>query len=81
MEESIVHSFCRSVFTQFDKWGISKKRKQEFEKHFLECYEDFALHMKESLDEMVNDLYTSFGSDEVCATISDPNNFCCEDWC
>lgn len=82
MEESIVHSFCRSVFTQFDKWGMSKKRKQEFERFFRECYEKFAtLHMKEHLDSEISSLYNSLGSDETYAYISDPDTFCCKDWC
>lgn len=82
MEESLVHSFCRSVFTVFDKWGLSKKRKQEFERCFRECYEEFAtLHMKEHLDSEISSLYNSLGSDKTYAYISDPDTFCCKDWC
>lgn len=65
------------------EWNVSQKRIKEFNELFSSCYEEFALHLKESLDESVSRLYQTDLDDITFdgLEISNPEEYYCKDWC
>lgn len=65
------------------EWNVSQKRIKEFNELFSSCYEEFALHLKESLDESVSRLYQTDLDDRTFdgIEISNPEEYYCKDWC
>lgn len=83
--EELLKRFMFGVESILDKWNISQKRKKEFEEHFRQEWSEFAdFQLKEELDEQVSKCYQNHLSDvdvDEGIEISDPENFCCKDWC
>ena len=85
--EELLKGFMLSVESILDKWNISQKRKKEFEEHFRQEWSEFAdFQLKEELDEQVSKCYQNFfdepsGECYEGVEISDPENFCCKEWC
>lgn len=80
-EEPLVNKLMLKVEHILDKWNISQKRKQEFEKHFIEVWGEFAdFDLKEKLDDKVSVLYQTkveeFGNESEGIPVSD--DFCCK---
>lgn len=86
-DEPMVKSFMFSLEHILDKWGISQKRKKEFDEHFRECWSKFAdFKLKEELDEKVSVCYQDFidahaNSNESGIDIENPSEFVCKEWC
>lgn len=83
--EELLKRFMFGVESILDKWNISQKRKKEFEEHFRQEWSEFAdFQLKEELDEQVSKCYQNHLSDvdvDEGIEISDPENFCCKEWC
>ena len=83
--EELLKGFMFGVESILDKWNISQKRKKEFEEHFRQEWSEFAdFQLKEELDEQVSECYQNHLSDvdvDEGIEISDPENFCCKEWC
>lgn len=82
-EEDLIKEFMISVEGILDKWNISQKRKKEFEEHFKQCWSEFSdFQLKEELDEQVSNCYQNPLLDMFNGIeISDPEIFCCKEWC
>lgn len=82
--EDLIRPFMRDLMEIFDKWNLSQKKKQEFQKHFKECWSQFAdMSLKGEIDEQVMKcyaMYVMYGDDAQGITITDPTNFVCADW-
>lgn len=65
------------------EWNVSQKRIKEFNELFSSCYEEFTLHLKESLDESVSRLYQTDLDDRTFdgIEIGNPEEYYCKDWC
>lgn len=84
--EKHIKSFMLEVESILDKWNISQKRKKEFEKHFIECWSEFAdFTLKEELDEAVSLVYQKYldpdGQNFNGIEIDNPSEFYCKGWC
>ncbi len=78
--EKLIKEFMFDVESILDKWGVSQKRKKEFEEHFRQSWGSFAdTSLKEVLDENVSVLYQT--KMEECSQTSGvyvSEDFCCK---
>ena len=73
-----------SQFKELDfklrEWKISEKRIKEFNTLFMQCYDDWVRDIKEDLECAVDMCYTNH-TENLGTYISDPENYCCKEWC
>ena len=85
--EEVLESASLKPFKELEykmlEWGISKKRIEEFNKLFKECYDNFSINLKEELDENITRCYVNHlsKSSNIGVEINDPENYCCKEWC
>lgn len=64
-------------------WNISEKRIKEFNDLFKQCYDQFIQDIKPELDEQIDRCYQNHSYDDLDSGvyISDPEEYCCKEWC
>lgn len=84
--EEVLRNHSLSQFKELEcklrDWKVSEKRIKEFNDLFVKCYEEWVNEAKEDLDYAIslcydNNLETYNGG----VVISDPENYCCKEWC
>lgn len=83
--ETLIRKFVSEVEKCFEKWNISQKRREEFQKHFIECWSEFAdFSLKEVLDEEILKCYATRIEDSMVneegVSIESPSSFSCKYW-
>lgn len=73
----------RELEYKLREWRLSEKRIKEFLELFKNCYDDWSVSLRDTLDENISRIYLNYASEtseSEGVSISDPDNFCCEEW-
>ena len=88
LDETLQETLMSAKLSEFKElenklreWRISEKRIREFSVLFSECYEDWVHNeIRDMLSGSVDRCYTNH-IESSGITISDPENYCCKEWC